>query len=303
MVLSANKLGLFVAAALACGAAPLERLEYVEPHMGTLFRITLYAANKPAARAASDEAFARVKALDGMLSDYKPESELSRLTTHAAGEWVPVSDDLFHVLRASLTVSRSTGGAFDVTAGPVVRIWREARKTRSLPSQAAILSALASTGYRNIELDARRRAVRTAIQGMQLDFGAVAKGYAAEEALKILRQRGYPRAMVAASGDLALGEPPPGTNGWRISIEPSETGKQILTLRNCGVSTSGDTNQFAEIGGKRYSHIIDARNGQALAESRGVTVIAKRSMDADALATAACILGKPIAHRRARYFH
>jgi FAD:protein FMN transferase len=293
---------LFFCAGLASGAA-LERFEAVEPHMGTLFRITVYAPGPVAARAATGAAFARVKQLDEALSDYRPDSELMRLTRHAPAEWVQVSKDLFHVLEVSQRLARDTDGAFDVTAGPVIRLWREARRTRILPSKEAITEALSRSGYKHLALDDRRRAVRLDIAGMQLDLGAIAKGYAAGEALEVLKRRGLKRVMIAASGDIALGSPPPGTKGWRILIEPSETTQQVLLLRNSAVSTSGDRNQFVEIGGKRFSHTIDARTGMALTDSRGVTVVARRAIDADSLATAACILGGPIQGRRARYFN
>ena len=271
--------------------------------MGTLFRITVYASDPVAARAATSAAFARVKQLDEALSDYKPDSELMRLTRHSPGDWVRVSKDLFDVLAVSQRLARDTDGAFDVTAGPVIRLWRAARGTRILPSQEAITEALSYSGYKHLVIDSRRRAVRFDIAGMQLDLGAIAKGYAAGEALSVLRRHGLKRAMIAASGDIALGSPPPGTKGWRILIEPSETTQQVLILRNSAVSTSGDRNQFVEIGGKRFSHIIDARTGMALTEGRGVSVVARRAIDADSLATAACILGKRIKGRHARYFN
>ncbi len=289
--------------ASVAGGADLKRLEFVEPHMGTLFRITVYAPDAAVARAAATAAFARVKQLDDALSDYNPGSELSRLTRHAPGEWVPISNDLFRVLEAAQRLARETGGAFDVAAGHLIRLWREARKTGRLPSPSSIAEARARSGYKHLELDARHRAVRTDISGMQLDLGSIAKGYAAEEALDVLKRSGLKRAMIAASGDLALGAPPPGTKGWRILIEPSPSTQQVLTLRNTAVSTSGDRNQFVDIAGTRYSHIIDARTGMALTESRGITVVARRAIDADSLATAACVLGTPIPSRRARYFH
>lgn len=279
------------------------RLEFVEPHMGTLFRVTVYAPQAALARAAVTHAFARVKQLDEALSDYKPESELSRLTRHAPGEWTPVSEDLFLLLEASQKLARDTGGAFDITAGPVIKLWRDARKSRRVPSQPAIAEALAHSGYKHLSLDERRRAVRFDIDGMQLDPGAIAKGFAAAEALAVLKRHGLKRAMIAASGDLALGAPPPGAKGWRILIEPSQETRQTMLLSNCAVSTSGNRNQFVDIDGTRYSHIIDTRTGMALTVSRGVTAIARRGIDADSLATAACVLGRPVKGRRARYFN
>ena len=287
---------------LAFSAEP-RKFEAVEPHMGTLFRITVYVPDSGVARAATNAAFTRVKQLDEALSDYNPDSELMRLTRHPAMGWTPVSTDLFHILEVSQRLARDSGGAFDVTCGPIVKLWREARKTRRLPSHEAIAEALSRSGYKHLFLDNRRRAVRLDIAGMQLDLGAIAKGYAADEALEVLHRRGLKRAMVAASGDIAMGEAPPGTKGWRILIEPSENTERVLLLSNSAVSTSGDRNQFVEIAGRRYSHIVDARTGMALTESKGVTVVARRGIDADSLATAACILGRHVRGHRARYFN
>lgn len=272
----------------------LERVEAAEPVMGTLFRMTVYAGDLPAARRALEHAFARVRALDAALSDYKEDSELNRACRTAHQKPVPVSDDLFVLLEASQRLARATHGAFDVTQGPVIRLWRTARKEDRLPSESALRDAQARSGYRHLVLDPRRKTLFLKLPSMQLDLGGIAKGYAAEEALRILRQEGFPQSLVAAGGDLAIGAPPPGKAGWSVGLELLDTTgsfTRVVTLHDVSVSTSGDTEQFAEIGGIRYSHIIDPPTGRALSNRIAVTVIAKRGMDADALATALCVLG------------
>ncbi|MSV29273.1 MAG: FAD:protein FMN transferase [Bryobacterales bacterium] len=266
-----------------------EPFEFTEPHMGTLFRVKLYADSAQSARAGAQAAFRRVRELDARLSDYKPDSELNSLSTDPRR----LSADLFAVLEHALRVARETGGAFDVTAGPVIRLWREARKTGVLPSGQQVEAAMRVSGYRNLGLDPASRSAYLRVSGMQLDLGGIAKGYAADEALRVLGARGIARALVAASGDIAIGDAPPGSEGWRIGIDPFERGpgfERVLTLKNRGVSTSGDANQYAEIGGARYSHIVDPRTGIALTGRIAVTVIADSCMAADALATAGSVL-------------
>jgi thiamine biosynthesis lipoprotein len=253
-----------------------ERFEGVEPHMGTLVRVTIYSSGAAPIRAA----FSRIAELDEKLSDYKPESELNRLCgTH--GQTVPVSEDLFRVLEASLKLSKLTDGAFDVTIGPVTHLWRLGK----IPDA----ETLGLVGWRNVVLDKKHRTVELKLAGMQLDLGAIAKGYAADEALKTLRGLGVKRALIAVSGDIAAGDAPPGTKGWRVGLEPA--GGEIV-LRNAAVSTSGDSEQFREIGGVRYSHIIDPTTGLGLRSAIAVTVVARRGLDADPVATAVSVMGE-----------
>jgi len=252
-----------------------ERFEQVEPHMGTLVRITIYARDASVMK----PAFARIAELDEELSDYRPLSELNRLCrTH--GEAVRVSDDLFRVLEAAQKLSALTDGAFDVTVGPVTHLWR----TGKLPDEAAT----SRVGWRNLALDRAHRTATLKVAGMQLDLGAIAKGYAADEALKVLKSLGVKRALIAVSGDIVAGDAPPGTHGWKIGLEPA--GGEIL-LRNAAVSTSGDEEQSRTIGGVRYSHIIDPRTGRGLTSPIAVTVVARRGLDADPIATAVSVMG------------
>ncbi len=244
--------------------------------MGTLVRITIYARDALPIGAA----FARIKELDEKLSDYKPESELNRLCrTHSQA--VHVSEDLFRVLEASEKLSALTDGAFDVTIGPVTHLWRIGKTPDA--------ETMARVGWRNLVLDKKRRTAELKLAGMQLDLGAIAKGYAADEALKTLRGLGVTRALIAVSGDIVAGDAPPGARGWRVGLEPA--GGEIL-LRNAAVSTSGDTEQFREIGGVRYSHIIDPKTGLGFTSAIVVTVVARRGLDADPIATAVSVLGE-----------
>lgn len=274
--------------------ARLERFEYAQIAMGVRARVELYAEGEHSAIAAAHAAFARIDALDRTLSDYMPTSELSQLSARSGGEPIEVSADLYRVLERSIEVSRASDGAFDVTIGPLVQLWRAARASGELPSAAAIDDARSRVDWRAIELDPQRRTARLAKRGMQLDVGAIGKGYAADAALETLRAAGITRCLVALSGDIRVGDPPPGRDGWRIASSVPEVdpaGPRGLTFADRGISTSGDTEQFVEIGGARYSHIVDPRTGLGLTSRTSVVVIAPDATTADALATAACVLG------------
>ena len=263
--------------------------------MGTLVRIALYAQTEDQARRGFDAAFRRIRELDEKLSDYRPDSELMQLCARAGEGPVAVSSDLFQVIEAAQTLAAQTDGAFDITLGPVIRVWREARRERRLPDLAVLEEAGRRAGFRKLLLDSEKRTVELSEPGMGLDLGGIAKGYAAEEALEALKLHGIARALVAVAGDIAMGDPPPGKSGWRIGIEspgsPSGSLDRVLELRNTAVSTSGDSEQHFELDGVRYSHIVDASEGRALERSPTVTVVARRGIDADSLATAVSVMG------------
>ncbi len=275
--------------------AALQRFQFSAPHMGTMFSITLYAADQTVAKRAADAAFARVAELDRMMTDYDPQSELMQLCRRPSGVPVKVSAELFNVLQRARHISEISEGTFDVTVGPYVHLWRTARKSRILPSPEEIVSARRVVGWQKVKLDARSRTVTLAVPGMKLDLGGIGKGYAADAALKVLRDLGIRHALVAASGDLAIGDPPPGRAGWTVAVasivvtESAPT--KMLLLHNVGVSTSGDAEQFVEIGGIRYSHIVDPRTGIGLTERIQTTVIAPNGTTSDALAKVVCVLG------------
>ena len=262
--------------------------------MGTLVRIKLYAVDENQARGAFRAAFDRIAGLDEALSDYKPDSELSRLSRAPAGRPTRASEDLFLVLIASQELATKTDGAFDVTLGPVTRLWRQARNEGRPPDPEAIREASSRCGYRMLRLDAAERLVTLEQAGMQLDLGGIAKGHAADAALEALRERGIRSALVAVSGDIVCGDPPPGKRGWRIAASPlAERGaayESILMLRNTAVSTSGDAEQHLD-GDKRHSHIVDPVSSQGITRRIGVTVVAANGMLADGLATAVNVLG------------
>ena len=269
----------------AAGAQELQRYQASEPHMGTLAVITTYASSEEQAQQGFIAAFRRIHELDAIFSDYTSSSALSRVC-----EGSPAPAELLHVLGYAQALAEETKGAFDVTVGPVTKVWREARREKKLPEPEKVAQALLRSGYRSLRVE--KDAIRCDKAGMQLDAGGIAKGYAADEALAALRKSGIQRAMVALSGDIVAGDPPPGRDGWRVQALGA-----VLSLANQAVSTSGDEFQFLEAGGKRYSHIIDPRTGRALENSTPVSVVAATGMEADSLATAISVGGRELAAR------
>lgn len=269
-------------------ASELQRFEYSEVAMGVKARIVLYAYDETSAQTAAKAAFERIAYLEDVMSDYRPTSELMRLCAQAGGPPVKVSPELFLLLRKSRELSERTGGAFDVTVGPMVKVWRAARKSGEFPSFAPLREARAKVGWRDLILDATAGTVELKTPGMQLDLGGIAKGYACDEALRVLKRHGIRRALVEMGGDIVVGDSPPDRAGWEIEIPGSD---EPLILSNSAISSSGDTEQFVEVGGRRYSHIVDPRTGLGLTNRIAVTVIASDGITSDSLATALNVLG------------
>ena len=277
----------------------LYRYEYTQVHMGVQARIVLYAPDRAAAERGAVAAFDRIAALDATMSDYRQDSELMRLADQSGTGPVPVSGDLFHVLRRSEQLARLSGGAFDVTTGPLVQLWRKARDTSTLPAPDALKAARSCSGYTLLRLDPEDSTATLASKDMRLDLGGIAKGFAADEALAILRAHGLPHAMIEFGGDIVTGDAPPreydaadspenDKAGWRIT-EPLSG--RMFHLANAAISTSGDTVQFVVIDGVRYSHVLDPRTGVPLTSRIAVTVIAPEGILSDGLATMLSVLG------------
>ena len=273
---------------------PLNRYEFKSVHMGTQFTIVLYAIDPRVASEAATAAFQRIAALEDIMSDYQADSELNLLCEKPPGIPVPLSQELFDIFSRSERISKISDGTFDITVGPYVRLWRFARKRKILPTPAEMATARAAVGWQKLRVDARIRTATLLVPGMRLDLGGIAKGYAADQALNEMKVRGISRALVAASGDIAVGDPPPGEQGWKIGISgwKSSDSASTLLLHNCGISTSGDVEQSIEIGGVRYSHIVSPVTGLGLTERIQVTIVAPNATATDGLATAVSVLGK-----------
>lgn len=253
--------------------------------MGVDARLIVYASSEDQAQRACSAAFARIGELDRIMSDYKVDSELNQLCAAPAGKPVVVSRDLFRVLSRAQEFARLSGGAFDITAGPVIRLWRAARKAGIRPASESLALARSLVGYEKLHLDARRWTATLAVSGMKLDLGGIAKGYADDEAQRVLRKFGITRALVEMGGDIVVTGPPPGQAGWRITVPNSSVPGEML-FKHCAISSSGDTEQFTVIDGVQYSHVVDPRTGEALTNRVQSTVVTQFGLDSDPLSTA-----------------
>jgi thiamine biosynthesis lipoprotein len=275
-------------------AVPAGRYEYTQLHLGVQVRIVLYAGKEEEARDAARAAFARIASLEDVFSDYRPHSEVRRLTARSPSEPIPLSTELYRVLDAALSLAARTGGAFDPTVGPIVMLWRETRRTGVLPDSAALAFARARTGWDTIRLDPSAQTATLSRADLALDLGSIAKGYILDEALAVLGRSGLRSALIEAGGDIVVSDAPPGRAGWQVTVDgaPADFAARAGSLVRAAISTSGDTEQFVEIGGVRYSHVVDPRTGQALTNHTTATVIAPDGMTADAYATALTVLDR-----------
>jgi thiamine biosynthesis lipoprotein len=274
--------------------AQAERHEFSRPLMGMAFRIIVHSEDEAKAKRAAKAAFDRVAVLNQIMSDYEPKSELNKLSNLAgSGKVAKISDELCRVLDRAQALAVETGGAFDVTAGASIQLWRRARRVKRLPPQYVLAKALKTVGFHGLKLDAINCTAELTKPGTRLDLGGIAKGHALDEALAVLKKQGLRQALVSAGGDIVAGAAPPGKKGWRVALIGlrEEAKPELLWLANGAVATSGDLFQFLEIDGKRHSHIVDPRTGTALTEQRLVHVLAPDAITADSLATAISVLG------------
>ena len=245
-----------------------------------------------AARAALNE----VDDLESLLTVFRDTSEVADVNRRAAAGEVPVSPTLFALLARSVELHAATGGAFDVTCTPLSRCWGFLQREGRLPEPAAIEAARASVGTRFVTLNAASHTVRFTRPGVELNFGAIGKGFALDRLGEVLRAHGSRRALVSAgrSSVLALGGR---GRGWPVELRPRLASRRVgrLCLRNAAVGTSGAGEQFIEVDGRRYGHVIDPRSGRPAAGVLGASVIAKDAATADALSTAFLIGGPALA--------
>ncbi|HUS00082.1 MAG TPA: FAD:protein FMN transferase [Chitinophagaceae bacterium] len=281
------------------------RFSFSREKMGSPFDIILYDVDSLHAVKLADEAFLLVDSLVNIFSDYIDSSELNKLSSFSGdNNYVIPTPALYDILLQSERAYKLSNGAFDITIGPLVKLWRKARKEKQFPDALSVLKAKQLVGFYKLKIYPASKSIKLMQPGMQLDLGGIAQGYIAQKVLDRLQQHSVKRVLVDVSGDITMGDQPPGTKGWTIGINmpqrTEELQKQKLLLRNCSVSTSGDVYQYIEHNGKRYSHIIDPLTGYGITSQRNVTVIAKEATTADWLATACSILTVSKAKRLAK---
>jgi thiamine biosynthesis lipoprotein len=264
--------------------------------MGTFVQVTVTAVNKQQAQEYIDAAFERMSQINLQMNDHDPNSPISQLSMTAYLRPVAISPELFEVIETSLHYSKLSDGAFDITVGPETRLWRKMAQTGQKPSDEEIAAAKAKVGYEKLTLDKANQTIQFAVEGMKLDVGAIAKGYAVDLAVGILQEKGVVGGMVDIGGNIRCFGQGPGKNGrWLIGLQDPRHEEDILTklrLNDMAVATSGDYRRVIVIDRQPYSHILNPKSGESVRELASVTIIAPTATDADALSTTVSVLGK-----------
>ena len=262
--------------------------------MGVVVRITAYLPTGVNPTTAFRAAFDRVAALEQAFSTYRHDSEARAVEARAWKEPVKVSNDFSILLGQALRLARDTDGAFDPTVGRITRLARRHGLPKSASERRKFARAGQKTGWRNVAVNAQDGTVSLRMQGMQFDFGGIAKGYAADQVLRELAEYGITRALVAIAGDIAVGDPPPDALGWEIGLDAVDVrgvNEHSLILRNRGVSTSGSRERSYALEHKRCSHIVAPEPGGCTDSRLAVSVVAPTATEADGLATGLVALG------------
>lgn len=264
--------------------------------MGSTYSIAVYGEDQTTMENAVAQAFEEVRNLDDLLSDYKPESAWSQINRSAAERPVKVPQELFRLLKDCVTYSRESDGAFDITVGPLMRVWGFYKGTGHLPKKNEVAAAEAVVGWRSLDLDPASSTVRFLKRGMSIDPGGIGKGYAVDRMIAVLRDNGIHSGLVSASGSsiYAMGTPP-NQDGWHVEIkDPRDTAKVAaeVVLKDESMSTSGSYEKFFRADGRVYSHIMDPRTGYPAPGMLSVSVIAPRTIDSEAWAKPFFINGR-----------
>jgi len=261
--------------------------------MGTSVEVEAYGGDPSTRRLAVDEAFGAIAEIDRLMSNYRDDSELSIINRTAARDAVSLSDPMLSILEAAQTVSAESGGAFDITVGPIVRLWGFYDKKPHLPTEREFTAVRPLVDYRNLVLDRERHTARFAREGVALDLGGIAKGFAVEVAANALRRRGLSGFIDAGGNQYLLGTPP-GKRAWTTGIRSPESPDHLLGVvetAETSVSTSGNYATFVEIGGRKYGHVIDPHTLRPSDGALSVTILSRDGTMADAMSKAVFILG------------
>jgi thiamine biosynthesis lipoprotein len=294
---------------LACLAvlarpAPVRRARLA---MGTMLAITVHGLSGAAADAAIDAAFAEVERLEAILSTWREASEVSRFNHAAGGDALPASPELLDLLGKSVAWSERTGGAFDVTVGPLVELWRRAAESQVLPAESELEAARSRIGFRGIEIDLAGGRARLAKPGAAVDFGGIGKGCALDRAAAVLERAGAHQVLLDFGGQLLALDPPPGEKAWKAELrDPArpDAGLDVtcgsIELVRASISSTADYERGLAVAGRRVSHVLDPRSGRPVAGLLGASVVCPNATDADALSTALFVMGEEAGGRFAR---
>ncbi|MDP2689621.1 MAG: FAD:protein FMN transferase [Deltaproteobacteria bacterium] len=270
----------------------IESVTFSRSQMGTLVQITLMEGDESSYEAAANAAFDEISRLEGLLSSYRPESDVSRVSNAAGEKAVRVSPEVMEVIEEALMIARLSGGAFDPTVGALARAWGYSGEKGRVPAKEEVEKLLPLVDYTAVKVDAKGGTVMLAKKGMVLNLGGVAKGYIVKKAVEVLKARGMRRGIIHAGGDMTVfqtGEEKPFIIGIQHPREKKLLGEMLVN--NGAVATSGDYERFFEKDGVRYHHILDPATGFPARKSRSATVTSVNPTQADALSTAVFVMG------------
>ena len=262
--------------------------------MGCNFDITITANSQKEANTKIDLAIEEIERIEHLISSWKPTSQTSKINRNAGIKPVVVDHELFQLIKRSIALSEITDGAFDISFAATNKIWKFNGKEMEMPSKVEIAEFIKAIGYKDIILNNEESSVFLSKKGMKIGFGAIGKGYAADQAKHLLQQHGVLAGIINASGDMNSWGLQPSSIPWKVAIvNPLDVSKNfgLFELKNSAVVTSGNYEKYLTIEGKRYAHIIDPRTGMPTKGILSVTVFAPKAEMADALATAVFVLG------------
>ncbi len=263
--------------------------------MGCQFEIYLHGLSDSECTDAASDALDEVERLEAQLSRYRPDSDISRINAEAASNWVGVEGRLFDLLERCIEIYRETDGCFDIATGAITQLWQTHRQRRRVPSAFRIRTAVSRSGTRTVNLQPKTSSVRFSRSGIQLDLGAVGKGYAVDRVVSRLRRNGVADALVNAGNSTlyAIGSSP-GGSPWKIGLQnPVQPAQSLATifLQDSALSTSANTEQYFIHKGIRYGHIIVPSTGRPASEMASVSVLSPSAAISDAYATALFVMG------------
>ena len=283
--------------ALLCDSPAAYHIEKSAPIMGTTFIVEVYARDRERGQRAASDALEEVRRIDRMLSNYRGDSELSKVNARAAVGPVQVSEELFDLLVRCRTYSERSGGTFDVTVGPLMKVWGFYKESGHMPAASQVQAALRTVGYNKVVLDQATHEVRFQVRGVSLDPGGIGKGYAVDRAVIALKRDGIDFGFISGGGSsiFGLGTPPNNASGWPVHIQNpwnTENIAETIYLRDRSLSTSGAFEKFFWADGHVYSHIMDPRTGYPAVGVVSVSVAAPSTLDSEIWAKPYYIQGR-----------
>lgn len=264
--------------------------------MGSRFEITVVDKDSLQAEHSIDRAISEISRIENLISEWQPETQISLVNQNAGIKPVRVDQEVIELTKNALKFSQLTDGAFDISIAAMDKIWKFDGSMDEMPSQSSILESVKNVDYRNIEIDSASSTIYLKKKGMKIGFGSIGKGYAADRARLLLKNSGVLGGIINASGDLSTWGNQPNGRAWAIGVNnPFKRGKIAAIIKNnneTSVTTSGNYEKYAEVDGKRYSHIIDPKNGMPSTGLTSVTVIGSDATSANGFSTSIMVLGE-----------